>query len=224
MQPRKSGSARGTRGRRKKTAGRTRTARKAGASRARAKANGQEGPLADGAAGPQIPAMQLQALEAAAEGQVRQIMTREAVTVRPDTSVEAVMQLLLDRQISGVPVVDEDGAPVGIVSKTDLVREQFLRGDSGEEGGEGGVQVPFRRGVRYSPGQGYHVHQEDRRTAAEVMTPIALTVRDDAPISEAARRMAAGGIHRMPVVSPEGRVVGIISAMDIVGWVAGLLN
>ena len=117
---------------------------------------------------------------------VGELMTRNVVTVRPDTSVEMIVALMLDRQISGLPVVDESGAPVGVVSKTDVVRDQFDRGDTEED------EAP------------------------------AVTVPESADVLVAAKMMAGGGIHRMPVVNDAGKVVGIVSSMDILGWLAGM--
>src|SRR4029079_18434500 len=54
---------------------------------------------------------------------VSAIMTTDVICVQPDVSIESVTRLLLERGISGVPVVDADGVPVGLVSKTDLLRE-----------------------------------------------------------------------------------------------------
>ena len=160
-------------------------------------------------------------VRASKAGKVADIMTRHALTVRPDTSLDSVIQLLLEQQISGLPVVDEAGGAVGVISKTDLIRDSYLRKDTDEEE-SASVRLPARRGIRYSPGPGYHVESGDARTAADVMTPMVLTIREDAPIAEAARKMAAGGIHRMPVVSTDGEIVGVVAAMDVVGWVAGL--
>lgn len=172
---------------------------------------------------PQLSAEQVRMVEAAARGQVSDIMTKNAITVRPDTTLDTVIQLMLDRQISGLPVVDDGGAPVGVISKTDLVRDQYLQHGTEEHDGPG-VELPGRRGVKYSPGPGYHVEEGDVRTAQDVMTPMALTIADSAPISSAAKMMASGGIHRMPVVSTSGKVVGVVSAMDVVGWVAGFAS
>lgn len=62
---------------------------------------------------------------------VGEAMTREVVTVRPETPVEEAARLLLRHRVGCLPVVNEDGAPIGLVSETDLLRAAYL--DDGEE-------------------------------------------------------------------------------------------
>jgi CBS domain-containing protein len=88
--------------------------------------------------------------------------------------------------LSGAPVVDDEGVPVGFVSKTDLVRH--------------GV-TPER-----------HV--------SDIMTPMSLTVHEDQSVSKASALMAYEGIHRLPVVDGSGRVVGLLSSLDVLHWLA----
>jgi CBS domain-containing protein len=161
-----------------------------------------------------------QAAMAAAQTTVSSIMTREVVTVRPDTSLETLIQLLLERNFSGVPVVDEDRRPIGIVSKTDLVRERQDSHQDGHDGGQGSLRVAWRRGISYQPGPGYHLHEEDA-TAAELMTSSVVTIPESGSIQEAAKLMLRTGIHRLPVISPTGSVVGLVTTTDVLSWVAG---
>ncbi len=70
------------------------------------------------------PAPQLLAADRARIGE---IMTRGAVTVRADNSLEQLVALFLEQGISRVPVVDDDGRAIGIASKTDLVIDQYER-------------------------------------------------------------------------------------------------
>lgn len=167
--------------------------------------------------GRKVQAMADQAVMAAANTTVASIMSREVLTVRPDTSLEAVTELLLERQISGVPVVDEEHKPLGIVSKTDLVRTQHDRQDSSEEEAP---KVSWRRGISYPPGPGYHVHPEGA-TAGDVMSKNVVVVSEGASVQEAAKLMLRSGFHRLPVVSTTGSVVGLITATDVLVWVAG---
>ena len=57
--------------------------------------------------------------------QVQDIMTKKVLTVRPETTVREVAEILVNHKISGVPVVEDDGRLVGIVSEGDLVRKEF---------------------------------------------------------------------------------------------------
>jgi len=124
---------------------------------------------------------------------VRDLMTTDVVTVRSDMPLKEVAKLLLERRISGVPVVDDDGALLGVVSEADFLRK------------EAGDPVQRRR-----PGLRWLVHdrhaEEDR---------LAITIEADRPLSEAARRMTEGRIKRLAVVE-DGRLVGILTRTDIV--------
>jgi CBS domain-containing protein len=136
------------------------------------------------------------------------IMTPDVLCVRSDVSVDALVPLLLDNHISGVPVVDATGAPIGIVSKTDLVRERYENGDVLElERGE-----PRMRG--------FHDSGLARKVVADVMMAMALSLPEDATVAQASALMAYEGVHRIPVVCGEGKVVGMLSAIDVLRWLA----
>jgi CBS domain-containing protein len=116
------------------------------------------------------------------------IMTRSTYCVRPDASVQTVASLMLELRLGGLPVVDEDGKPVGVVSKTDVLRHQHERGDA--------------------------------ETVRDIMMPLIFAVRPETPIARAAALMAGEGVHRLAIVDGDNTVVGIVSALDIVRWVA----
>jgi CBS domain-containing protein len=163
-------------------------------------------------AGRHRPPMSAAALRAAAgHAVVGSVMTTDVVCVRADVSLEALAALFLDRDIGGVPVVGADGYPLGVVSKTDLVRE---RRDNGDD--TGAEERPDGR--RF--GDGYHVERFPRGTVADIMTPMAFTLREDAPLTQAAAMMAVEGVHRVLVVSDAGSVVGIVSSLDVLRWLA----
>jgi CBS domain-containing protein len=125
-------------------------------------------------------------------------------------SIEALMALFIERGISGVPVVDAEGLPVGVVSKTDLVREQY-------ENGESFAAEPARV---QDLGDGFHVEPTARGTVLDIMTPLAFTLHERSSLSRAAAMMALEGVHRVPVISDDRRVVGILSSLDVMRWLA----
>lgn len=132
---------------------------------------------------------------------VASILRRETVCVRPETSVTSLTNLLLDRAIGGVPVVDEDGKAIGIVSRTDLLRRQ-----------EDPPDEPRLE-------RGFHVEREPE-TAADVMTPAPISIIEAMPISEAAAIMAFEGLHHLPVRGSGGTCVGMLSSLDVLRWLA----
>jgi CBS domain-containing protein len=159
----------------------------------------------------------LDALPSAADRTpVSEVMTANVLCVREDVSVATLMATLLERGISGVPVVDASGFPVGLVSKTDLVRDHHENGDTAESSP---LVVRTRSGAAYALGRGFH-EGFAQKTVAEIMTPVAFTLGERAPVSQAAALMAFEGVHRVPVVSADGRVVGILSALDVLRWLA----
>jgi CBS domain-containing protein len=144
-------------------------------------------------------------------------MTGNVVCVRREVSIESLTALFLERDISGAPVVDDSGAPVGVVSKTDLVRERYMNGESVDAEP---LQVTQRRGLTYPLGGKFHAEPVARATVADIMTPLAFTLHESTPLSQAAALMAYEGVHRVPVVSDDGRVVGVLSSLDVTRWLA----
>lgn len=143
------------------------------------------------------------------------IMSRDVICVRPELSVDELVSLFLDRGVSGVPVVDARGKPLGVVSKTDVLRDMRERGDTDEididptaAGQARGFQLPA----------GFHFHEGKRVTAGEIMTPIVFMLHESANIGQAAALMAYEGVHRLPIVSDDGQVVGLLSTLDILRW------
>lgn len=150
---------------------------------------------------------------------VFQVMSREVICLKPEASVASLRATLVENGISGAPVVDDSGKVVGIVSITDVVRDQHERGETGEENEE--VLLPSKGGVSYSPGPGFRV-MDPGATVADVMSRKVITIHENTSLAEASGLMAKNHVHRLPVVSDKGKVVGLVSSLDILGWVAGL--
>jgi CBS domain-containing protein len=143
---------------------------------------------------------------------VRDIMDADPVTVRPDTDVETLIGTLREHELQGVPVVDEDGRLVGIVTESDLVIPDP----------EGDLHLPhyidlFGGVVFLEPLR--HFEERLRKafasTAADMMTPNPTTVSPDTDVHEAARIIAETGHNRLPVVDDDGRLVGVVARVDV---------
>ena len=128
-------------------------------------------------------------------------MSRPVITITPETRVKTAAQLLVEHEISALPVVDAEGRLVGIVSEADLVPIEARPGQSSQSR----PLVP--------------THGSTPRTAADVMTRDVITVRAEAEVSQAARRMLEAGVKRVPVVRGR-RVIGIVSRRDLVRVIA----
>jgi len=132
-------------------------------------------------------------------------MTRDVVSVTPDTPLKDVAAALVERGISGLPVCDADGAVVGVLSEADLLVKQ---GGSPER--SGGLFAWLVETASAPDLAKLRAH-----TAGEAMTSPAVTVETASPVSEAARTMVSLGVNRLPVVE-DGRLVGIVTRADLV--------
>ena len=131
-------------------------------------------------------------------------MTRDVVTVPPEATVQEVARRLVANRISGMPVCDQDGAVLGVVSEADILRK--------EEGYSSELPRPVAWLVRRLDGE---LRKVEARTAAEAMTSPALTVRPTQQAADVARIMVEHRINRVPVVAG-GKLVGIVSRADLV--------
>lgn len=137
----------------------------------------------------------------------RDLMTTEVVTVTPETPVRAVARLLAERGISGVPVVEANGRLAGVLTEGDLLRK--LAGTRDKPVGW------FRQifaSVREDARRYARTHA---RAARDAMTAEVETVRGDTPVEEVAAVMERRGVRRVPVVSAEGRLLGVVSRADL---------
>ncbi|HEX6724883.1 MAG TPA: CBS domain-containing protein [Gaiella sp.] len=132
-------------------------------------------------------------------------MTRDVVSVTPETALKDVAAVLVERGISGLPVCDADGTVVGVLSEADLLVKQ---GGSPER--SGGLFAWLVETASAPDLAKLRAH-----TAGEAMTAPAVTVDTDSPVSEAARTMVSLGVNRLPVVE-DGRLVGIVTRADLV--------
>lgn len=147
------------------------------------------------------------------ERKVREIMTSQVVTARPDMTLRELAQLLLRAGFGGVPVVDRDGRPIGVVSKSDIIDRVHNQSEAY------GLEKLFYR-TAFDPSRAtasLSLDAEDLSdvTVERIMTPLVLSVTVDTPVSLAARMMAFERVHRV-IVTDGGRMVGILTTMDIV--------
>lgn len=145
------------------------------------------------------------------EFRIRDIMTPDPVTVSPDTPVTEVARLMIDMSIGGVPVVDNEGDLLGIVTESDLiVQEADVRFPS---------FVHFLDAYIFVPGALHRFEEKFRKsmaaTAGDLMTIDVETVEADLLVSEVAGSMMKKRLKRFPVME-EGRLVGIVTMADIV--------
>lgn len=134
------------------------------------------------------------------------VMTSPVVTVTPDDSVEDAVRLMLGRGISGLPVLDAEGALVGVVTEGDLLH----RVECGTER-KRAHWLDFLLGTARAAADYVHDHG---RKVAELMTRNVLTVAEDTPLSDVVGLMEERHIKRLPVLR-DGRLVGVVSRSDL---------
>lgn len=138
----------------------------------------------------------------------RDIMTKAVISTGPDVSVRAIARLLLKHRISAVPVVDERGRVIGMVSEGDLIR----RPESGTEGHGSGswwldlIEGPEDRARSYLKSHGL--------TARDVMTRKVITADENTPLEKIATLLERNHIKRVPVLR-RGKLVGIASRANL---------
>lgn len=136
-----------------------------------------------------------------------QFMRRASVSVTADASLETVERIVLEGDHDAVVVVDADRAPIGIITKTDLLWRLYDECD---------VSAPE---PPPPPEPGLHV-VPDTVTAGDVMTPLVHALPDDATLSIGVGLLALGNVDQVPVVSKSNEVVGLFSNADVVRWLA----
>jgi CBS domain-containing protein len=140
---------------------------------------------------------------------VVKIMTTHVICLHEDESLESATARFFAHGLHGAPVVSAKGEITGFLTMSDLSR----RSDGVEVVAP---RVSLRRGGSYPLGPGFH--EEAQTTVREVMTRHAIALPPTASVVEAATLMVAEGLHRVPIVSAGGRVVGIVSALDVLRW------
>ncbi len=142
-----------------------------------------------------------------------QIMTRQVITVATGAAVLEAANIMLQKHISGLPVVNEAGKLVGIVSQGDFIRRVEI-----------GTQRKRGRWLKYLLGPGKaasdFVHERGRKVA-EIMTPDPCTVTEDATLEAIVELMERNRVKRLPVMRGD-RLVGIVTRTNLLSAVAGL--
>jgi CBS domain-containing protein len=130
-------------------------------------------------------------------------MTRRVHVASPLTPFKLLVRLIEENRVSAIPIVDQLGVPVGVVSESDLLlKERRQELDSGRD-----LVHPIRRRHERA--------KADALVASELMTSPAITIESGAGLSEAARRMQERNLRRLVVVDERGRIAGIVSRSDL---------
>jgi CBS-domain-containing membrane protein len=135
------------------------------------------------------------------------VMTRSIVTARPDSTVQEIAALMVEKRISGVPVVDDAGKIVGMVSESDLLHRHEVGTDHKRKWWARLLADSDDVARDYAKAHGLH--------ARDVMTRYVISVRPDADLADVADILDNNRIKRVPVVA-DGRLVGLVTRGDLV--------
>jgi CBS-domain-containing membrane protein len=145
-----------------------------------------------------------------ADRPVSKIMTRDVTAITPETPAIEVVELLLGKLFKAVPVIDQDRQVVGIITDGDLLRKA-------------GMPVRLAVEERLDPADLREIlaRVSREKTAGQIMTHPARTVQADEALGHVVQTMLTQGLKRLPVVDEQGRLVGMVSRLDILRAAAG---
>ena len=146
---------------------------------------------------------------------VADIMTTDPILVTPNTPLQEAISILAEKKISGLPVVDETGKLVGVISDSDLMWQ--------ESGVEPPPYIMFLDSVIYLTNPARYnkeIHKALGQTVAEVMSDRPVSIRAHQSVPEAARIMHDKKVRRLPVLDDSSKVIGIITQGDVIKMMA----
>ena len=133
---------------------------------------------------------------------VAEVMTYNVVAVRQEAEFKEIVAVMHRRRVSAFPVLDDHDRVIGVVSEADLLPREAYPAWPSAAGRERRRQVPAKAGAL---------------TAGELMTSPAVTIGPQSTVTEAAKLIHGRKIKRLPVVDDDGRLVGIVSRVDLLG-------
>lgn len=136
----------------------------------------------------------------------RELMSSPVITVRNNSSLRAAETILKEKKITGLPVVNDDGEIVGIISEKHLLSIYDIRGEEQDL-----TDLSFR------------LPYESRTWVEEIMTGEVVSVTEETSLREICRLMVDNHIHRLPVLRGK-KVVGLISTLDLATYLLRLLE
>jgi len=143
------------------------------------------------------------------------VMVRDVVTVRPDTEVAEAIKLLTEHDVSALPVLDQAGDLVGILSEADLIRRAEIGTETHRPWWSEAMTGASTLAEEFAKSHGKKV--------GEVMTYGVISVTEETPLAEIAARFERRRIKRVPVVK-DGKLVGIVSRSNLIQALASVVG
>lgn len=148
---------------------------------------------------------------------VSAVMRNEVLAAEADWSLDKLAEFLVDNSISGAPVTAADGELVGVVSLTDIVRQNRMSDSAPDTGAETTHDVylyELERHMSREEIKVFHTHYESPVQVRDIMTPMIFRVSKETSIQEVAETMLKGRIHRV-FVTQDNKLTGIVTALDM---------
>jgi CBS domain-containing protein len=136
------------------------------------------------------------------------LMTPNPLSIRDEVSVREAIAFLIDRGISGAPVIDEAGRPIGVLSQTDILIHDRQTVEHVAPEHETGA--PLRRLWK-----GFQIEKVDATPVRDLMTPAVFSVALGSPATAVIEQLCELNVHRLFVVDDNGVLVGVITALDV---------
>jgi CBS domain-containing protein len=139
------------------------------------------------------------------------LMSPNPMSLRGDATLHEAVAFLVDRNVSGAPVIDEAGRPIGVLTQTDI-----LIHDREEVEHVSPPEVEYGTPLPRSWWDEFQVERVNTTPVSDLMTPAVFCVALDTPAWSVIEQMRDLNVHRLFVTDPNGVLVGVISAMDVV--------
>jgi CBS domain-containing protein len=146
---------------------------------------------------------------------VSDVMSSKVLSAEASWSLDKLAEFLIDNSISGAPVTDADGELVGVVSMTDIVRQNETTGkNTGSEATHDVYRYELERHLSQEEIKVFHTHYESPVEVLDIMTPMIFKVAESDDIKEVAETMLKGNIHRV-FVTRGNKLIGIVTTLDM---------
>lgn len=160
--------------------------------------------------------MDLQKLKA------KDLMTKRVVSIHFETSLQETLETLSEEKISGAPVVDQEGKPIGVISLTDIASYEVNKAPKPTSGQTSFYSIPETEGlvgIEDVEETGQLDEMLSTVPVVRAMTPTIFSVAPATPIPQVAGRMVQERVHRI-LVTDKGKIVGLVSSLDILKAIA----
>lgn len=147
-----------------------------------------------------------------------ELMMPNPISIEEEASVREAVGVLTDRGFSAAPVTDAAGRPVGVISRTDIVRRDREKTDIAPAYF---TEPEPMLANRERLGEGFQIEITDTTRVKDIMTPIVFAVPPSCPVSNLIEEFLERKVHRLFVVDDGGALIGVISALDVLRRLRG---